>query len=126
MGGVTTSEFAIFMAHDAETAFVNGADLSAILAACATVETYLRIEAIGETKASSSFKELVEKSELPSDLKSSLDKVRIFRNRWVHVRDPSDDRRLLKHSQSVMWEIAEHADLAIKCMIQSVCSNPWI
>ncbi len=116
----------MFMARDAETAYISGADLSAILAACATVETYLRTEFIGETKASATFKDLIDRSDFSTQLKGDLEKLRIYRNRWVHVRYPSDDAKLLQHPGIVLSEIAEHADLAVKCMIQSICSNPWV
>ncbi len=125
-GGVTTSEFAIFMAYDAETAFINGADLSAILAACATIETYLRTESIGDAKASFTFKELIDRSVFSNKLKDELETLRIYRNRWVHVRDPSDDGKLISHPHVISSQIAGYADLAMRCMIQSLCSNPWV
>jgi hypothetical protein len=123
-GGVTTSEFAIYMARDAETAFVSGAELSAILAACATIETYLRTELIGEIRTSATLAQLIEKSEFPADLKTDLERLRLYRNRWVHVRDPAEDKKLLEHPGIVEAEIAEYADLAVRSMIRAICSNP--
>jgi uncharacterized protein YutE (UPF0331/DUF86 family) len=125
-GGVTFTEFATFMANDAETAFEAGADLAAILAACSTIETYVRWEILGEEHARTTFKKLIEQSDLQDDLKDDLQKLREFRNRWVHVHDAGKDEVLLERPHEVWGEISEHAEFAMKCMIRTLCSNQWV
>jgi 3-keto-L-gulonate-6-phosphate decarboxylase len=122
-GGLTLSEYATFMAENAEAAFLAGADLATLLAACATIETYLRAELGAER---SSFCDLINESDLPDDLIKALHQIRIFRNRWVHVHDPDDDEALLASPEIVLSEIESHAILSFKSMVRTLCSNQWV
>jgi hypothetical protein len=77
LGGVVISEWSTFLAKDAELAFCSGANLAAILAAQAAIESHLRYEYFDpiETKGWGLYR-LLENVQLPLGLKSNLHKLR--------------------------------------------------
>jgi len=97
LGGVVLSEWSTFLARDAETAFCAGANLAVILAAQAAIESHLRYEYFeeSETKGWGLYR-LLEVVPLPPDLRDDIHELRQFRNQWVHVKDPSQDKQLLE------------------------------
>jgi len=118
-GSVFTSEWSVFLARDAETAYCKGANLAAILAAIAAIETWLR------WGYSSSFPkkyptlfEMIEESDFPDDLKNELHMLRKYRNKWVHVDNPDDDETLVSKPEYVESEMENRAKSAIKLMLQ--------
>ena len=127
LGGVILSEWSTFLAKDAELAFCSGANLAAILAACAAIESHLRYEYFDpvQTKGWGLYR-LLENARLPLDLKDSLHKLRQFRNRWVHVEDPTQDDHLLKKSEYYEKELEEMAKLAIKSMLRVLYMEQWV
>jgi hypothetical protein len=127
LGGVALSEWTTFLARDSETAYCSGAYLSSILSAQAAIESHLRYDYFysAETKGWSFF-ELIEKSDLDDDLKNELHILRKFRNKWIHVNDPSNDEDLLERPAYYENELADFSTMTIKTMLKILYSNPYI
>ena len=127
LGGVILSEWSSFLARDAETAFCAGANLAAILAAQAAIESHLRYEYFDsrQTKGWGLYR-LLEEAPLPNDLKDDLTKLRYFRNRWVHVKDPVQDEDLLEKPEYYETELEEMARMAIKSMLRVLYMEQWV
>lgn len=117
LGGVILSEWATFLACDAETAFIAGADLAALLAAQAAMEAHLRYEYGGDSHGGG-FAQLIEQSPLMDGLKQRLHGLRRYRNKWVHVRDPNDDERLLAAPEAARDELSQMATFAMRLLIE--------
>lgn len=119
LGGVMLSEWSTFLARDAELAFCSGANLAAVLVAQAAVESHLRYEYFDpvQTRGKGLYR-LLEYTPLPVDLKDDLHKLRQFRNRWVHVEDPTQDDHLLEMPGYYEAELEDMAKLAIKSMLR--------
>lgn len=119
LGGVVLSEWSTVLAKDAELAFCSGANLAAILAAQAAIESHLRYEYFDpvQTKGWGLYR-LLENVQLPLGLKSNLHKLRQFRNQWVHVEDPAHDADLLNKPEYYLSELEEMAELAIESMLK--------
>jgi len=126
-GGVIISEWSIFLVKDAELAFCSGDNLGAILAAQAAVESHLRYEYFDpvETRGWGLYR-LLEHAPLPIDLKDDLHKLRQFRNRWVHVENPSQDDELLEKPEYHEAELEKMATLAIRSMLRRIYSEQWV
>jgi hypothetical protein len=127
LGGVTLSVWTEFLAKDSETAYCSGAYLSSILSSQAAIESHLRYDYFNslETKGWSFF-ELIEKSGLDDILKNELHNLRKYRNKWIHVNDPSNDVDLLERPEYYENELADFASLTIKTMLKILYSNPFI
>jgi hypothetical protein len=119
LGGVILSEWSTFLARDAETAFCSGANLAAILAAQATIESHLRYEYFDSatTKGWGLYK-LLEEAPIPDNLRIKLHELRRFRNKWVHVKDPARDQHLLEKPEYHEEELERIAKQAIESMLQ--------
>lgn len=127
LGGVILSEWTTFLVRDAEIAFCSGANLSSILACQAAVESHLRFDYFDPTKSKGwSFYSLIEKSEFEIEVKSELHELRKFRNKWVHVNDPTNDQDLLERPDFYENELEEFSKKAIKTMLKVLYSNPFI
>lgn len=126
-GGVTLSEWSSFLTRDAMTAWCSGANLAAILSAQAAVESHLQYEYFGpeQSKGWGLFR-MLQEAPLEEDLSDALDKLRKFRNRWVHVDDPSDDQDLLKRPEYHEGEIEDMAKLAIESMMRVLYAEQWL
>jgi hypothetical protein len=87
---VEISVWAHFLIVDSDAAFVNGADLAAFMAALCGIETQLRFDhsVPGQRLR---FADLIDQSQLSSELKRELHELRRYRNKWVHVSDPWDE-----------------------------------
>ncbi|HEY3567563.1 MAG TPA: hypothetical protein VGP73_06490 [Thermoanaerobaculia bacterium] len=126
-GGVMLSEWSTFLAKDAETAFCSGASLAAILAAQAAVESHLRYEYLDPFAAKGwGLYQMLDNVPLPVDLKDDLHRLRRFRNRWVHVEDPSQDEHLLERPEYHSLELEEMAKLAMRSMLRVLYSEQWL
>lgn len=122
-GGVILSEWAAFLIRDADIAFVGGAYLASIITGLAGVETYLRGES-GEYKQR--FVELIDESELETDLKQELHALRKYRNKWVHVADPINDTSLLESPNRYEEELEEMARRCAVALRRTIYTNPWV
>ncbi len=85
-GGVILSEWATFLIKDADLAFASGANLASILTSLAAVETHLRGEGGLREKR---LIDLIEEAHLEDDLKKELRILRKYRNKWIHVAEPT-------------------------------------
>ena len=122
-GGVTLSEFSTFLVQDADLAFCAGADLAALLAAQAAMETHLRHEHGAER--GEGFAALIDRSDLPSDLATRLHEVRRYRNGWVHVADPDADAHLLDQPERNREELARMATVAMRALYEVIFLYQW-
>lgn len=114
-GGVILSEWTTFLVKDAESAFCADANLSSILSCQAAIESHLRYEYFDPKESKRwGFYDLIEKSSLPTDLKTELHELRKFRNKWVHVENPFDDSDLLKRPAYHEQELAQFAKKSIR------------
>jgi hypothetical protein len=122
-GGVIISEWAAFLIRDADIAFVNGANLSSIIASLAAIEAYLRSENMSGSKR---FVELIIGSDLNEDLKQELHVLRKYRNKWVHVAAPWDDAFLLSSPELLEKELDQMARRSIIALRRTMYSSPWV
>lgn len=127
LGGAMLSEWTTFLAKDAEIAFCSGAYLSSILASQAAIESHLRFDYFdsNETKGWS-FYDMIEKSDLESELKNELHNLRKYRNKWVHVNDPSDDNELLERPEYYEAELSDFSKITIKTMLKILYNNQFV
>jgi hypothetical protein len=124
LGGVILSEWTTFLAKDAETAFCSGAYLASILVSQSAIESHFRYDYfnLADTKRWS-FYDLIEKANLDSELKKELHNLRIYRNKWVHVNDPSNDNELLERPEYYEAELEEFSKSTIKTMLKILYIN---
>lgn len=126
-GGVILSEWTAFIVRDAETAFCSGANLSAILACQAAIESHLRFDYFDPMQTKGwGFYQLIENNDLDNALKQDLHELRKYRNKWVHVNDPHDDNDLLERPEYYENELENVAKKAIRTMLKTLYSNPWV
>lgn len=123
-GGVILSEWCAFIVKEADIAFVHGAFLASILTAVSGVETYLRSE-YGSLRKESLF-DLIDKANIAQNVKKDLQKLRKYRNKWVHVNDAWDDTELLNTPDKFEKELEKMAFFAVKTMRKTIYGNPWI
>ena len=123
-GGVILSEWCSFIVRETDTAFVNGANLASILTAVSGIETYLRSEYAQNSK-DSLFK-LINESPLDDGLKSDLQRLQKYRNKWVHVDEPWNDGSLLNTQDAQEKELEKMAFLAARLLRQTIYESPWI
>ncbi len=126
-GGVILSEWTTFLVKDAETAFCADANLSSILSCQAAIESHLRYEYFDPKESKRwGFYDLIEKSLLPTGLKTELHELRKFRNNWVHVENPSDDSDLLKRPEYHENELAQFAKKSIRTMLTALYAEQFL
>lgn len=127
MGGVMLSEWSTFLIRDADEAFCNGANLATILVSQAAVESHLRYEYVDNPATIKlSFYTLIEQSPLSSSLKTDLHKLRKYRNKWVHVNDPGEDKDLIERPEYYEQELEEMAVLAIRVLREVIYQEQWL
>jgi len=127
VGGVILSEWSTFLVREAETAFCNGANLAAILVAVAGIESHLRFEYFSDpSERKYRLYDLIENAPIPPELKEDLHKLRKYRNKWVHVEEPSHDEELLSRPKYVEEELEKMAQTAIKALLQTIYLEQWL
>lgn len=122
-GGVVLSEKCAFLVRNVDLAFVHEAPLAAILTAVAAIETQLRAEHSG---ARVRLIDLVNTSDLASEVKGEIHSLRRFRNEWVHVDEPWEDDAFLKAPELAEQQLLEMARRAVVVLRRVVYHNPWI
>lgn len=126
-GGFVLSEWTTFLAKDAEMAFCADANLASILACQAAIESQLRFDYFNSTESKSwGFYQLIENASLNAELKMELHELRTFRNKWVHVKDPSNDSDLLERPEYHENELFLVAKKSIRTMLKTLYNEPWI
>jgi hypothetical protein len=123
-GGVILSEWCSFIVREADTAFVGSAHLATIVTAMAGIETYLRSEY--QTSRRNTLHDLIEQSGLKDSLKEDIHALRRFRNRWVHVDNPTEDRELLDAPGKFEQELERMAYAAIRTLRMTIYENQWL
>ena len=123
-GGVMLSEWSTFLIRDADVAFASGANLAALLTSLAGVESHLKYE-YGESKRER-LVDLIDKAPIESDLSQDLHRLRKYRNKWVHVDEPSQDEHLLSNPEENEQELETMATLAIKSLRRTIYTEQCI
>jgi hypothetical protein len=122
-GGVILSEWATFLVKEADLSFVGSAYLASIITAIAGIETHLRAEGgFGKQR----LVDLIAQADLHPDLKSELQVLRKYRNKWVHVSEPWEDNALLQFSAKHEAELEEMAKRCLVALRQTIYTNPWV
>ncbi|HOX30907.1 MAG TPA: hypothetical protein PLB91_01180 [Spirochaetales bacterium] len=124
IGCVVISEWCSFISREAETAYAKGAFLAAILTAVSGIETYLRSEY--STTGKECLFELIDGSPISVDLKDHLHKLRKYRNKWVHVDSPWDDRLPLQKTDEIEMELEQMSFFAVSCLLQTLYENQGV
>ncbi len=125
VGGVVLSEWCAFITREADSAYAKGAFLGAILTACCAIETHLRGESATE-RSKAGFAEMINGSDLDQTIIAELHALRRFRNKWVHVNEPWEDRYLLASPETATDEIEAFAGVAMRLMRLTLYDNPWL
>jgi hypothetical protein len=123
-GGALLPEWCALIVREADVAFAAGSYLASILAAVSAIETYLR----AESGASSDMRlaDLIDHSWLSPDLRSDLHHLRRYRNRWVHVKNPTDDGSLLEDPDPVTRELETMAHFGARALRRTIYSSQWV
>jgi hypothetical protein len=98
--------------------------LASILTAVSGIETYLRSEYSSLNK-DTLFK-LINSAPIDVQLKGDLHTLRTYRNNWVHVEEPWQDRELERTSEPLMAELEDMALFAAKTLRRLLYENQWI
>ena len=123
-GGVVLSEWCAFLIRESDEAFAAGAYLSSLLTTMSAIETFLRSEShIGRKKR---LVDLIEHSGLELELINTLNDLRLYRNRWVHIEDPWDDDELLTSPEAMEQELASKALVGVRALRRVLYSNQWV
>ena len=126
-GGVILSEWTTFLVKDAETAFCSGANLASILTCQAALESHFRYDYFREEESKGwGFYKLIENSSLDKNLKVELHDLRRYRNKWVHIENPSNDSDLLERPEYHEDELFEVAKKSLRTMLKTLYSMPWV
>lgn len=123
-GGVVLSEWCAFLVRESDEAFEAGAYLASLLTALAAIETFLRSEVPGGKKKR--LVDLIEASGLDPQLIGTLSDLRLYRNKWVHVDDPSNDEELLRSPEVIEQELESKAFAGIRALRRVVYSRQWV
>ncbi|MFC3653738.1 hypothetical protein ACFONN_19440 [Dyella humi] len=122
-GGVILSEWCTFIIRDSDMAFVGGAHLSCILTAVSGIETYLRSEyGTGKDR----LMDLINNSLIDQNLKDDIHRLRLYRNKWVHVGEPWDDELPLTRPEQIEQELEQMAFFAVKALRNTIYENQWV
>ena len=122
-GGVMLSKWFTLLIRDADVAFTTGANLAALLTALAGIESHLKYE-YSEKKRECHIV-MIDKAPIDEGLRLNLHRLRIYRNTWVHVDDPSDDETFLPELWKHEREFEGMAILAIKSLRRTICNEQW-
>lgn len=123
-GGVILPEWCSFIVREADIAFTAEANLASILTAVSAIETYLKAEY--STTGNEKLVKLIDQASIDPDLRTDLHTVRRFRNKWVHVDDPWDDKMLIEMPDDYEDELANMAFFAMRCLRRTIYENPIV
>lgn len=123
-GGVILSEWCSLIVRESDTAFASGAFLAAILTAVSGIETYLRSEYTDTGKER--LVELINKAGIDENLKNDLHTLRKYRNKWVHIESPWEDKALLEQPTVIEDELEKMAFFALRVLRRTIYENPWV
>lgn len=123
-GGVILPEWCSIIVQQADIAFVNGAHLALILTAVSAIETYLRAEY--SVSGKERLVDLIDRLPGVPRLRSDLHSLRKYRNSWVHVDDPWNDRSIFENPGAYEAELEEMAMRSAKLLREVVYRSPWV
>lgn len=123
-GGVILSEWCSFITCQSDIAFAGGAYLASILTAVSGIETYLRAEY--STGEKCRLHDLIDNSPIDKNLKRDIHILRKYRNKWVHVDEPWEDKHLLEAPGKAEKELEEMAVFSARVLRRTIYENPWI
>lgn len=123
-GGAIISEWCCFIVRECDYAFAAGANLATIITAVAAIETYLRAEFASGQRIR--LAELIDQAPITKELRHDIHKLRRYRNTWVHVATPEDDRAILDKPEMYDAELEEWAKLAQRTLRQTIYENPLV
>jgi hypothetical protein len=122
-GAVILSDWCTFIIQEADTAFINGANLASILTAVAGIETHLRAENLHLKHER--LVTLIDNSGFDEDLKQELHALRRYRNRWVHIDEPWEEDSLLGSAENAQVELERMAIVAAKSLRRTIYQDQW-
>ncbi|MEJ8561330.1 hypothetical protein QTO30_08925 [Yoonia sp. GPGPB17] len=123
LGGYVISEWATLMSYEAHTCFTSGADISTIILAASTCETYLQSE-LGHERMT--FADLIDASGLEDDLQFQLHTLRRKRNGWVHPDKVRTSKELGCYSEAYTPELLDDAKHSYSTMLRTLFSFPLV
>ena len=123
-GGATMSEWCALIVRDCDYAFVGGANLATVITATAAIETYLRAEYAGGKRIR--LADLIDSAPIQQGLREDIDRLRRYRNRWVHVATPEDDDEILENTGEYEDQLEEWAKLAQRILRRTIYENQWV
>ena len=123
-GGVILSEWCSFIVRETDTAFVKGAHLASILTAVSAIETYLRSEY--SVTGKERLIDLINQSNINTELKADLHSLRKYRNKWVHIDEPWNDASLLERPEETEQELERMAFFATRALRSTIYDNQWV
>ena len=123
-GSVILPEWCSFIVRETDIAYANEAYLASILTAVSGIETYLRSEH-SETGKERLF-DLIDRASINDELKKDLHILRKYRNKWVHVDDPWDDKKLLEFPEQTEDELRKMSFFAVRTLRKTIYENQWI
>lgn len=123
-GQVFLSEWCAFIVGEADTAFVRGAFLAAILTAVAGIETYLRAEYRASERKG--LNDLINDAAIDEELRQDLHTLRKYRNQWVHINDPWNADKPMHSPEELRDELERTALFAVTTLRRLMYDHQWI
>lgn len=124
LGGVLLSEWCNLIVREADTAFAHGAYLASILTAVSGIEAYLRSEAREDSRRP--LVDLISATVTDPELVADLHRLRLYRNRWVHVEAPWEDGEVLAAPEKFEAELEEMAFFAARVLRRTIYSDQFV
>lgn len=123
-GGATMSEWCVLIVRECDYAFVAGANLATIITAVAAIETYLRAEYACNHRIH--LTDLIDQSPINQSLRDQIHNLRKYRNKWVHISSPENDKKVLNSGENYEKELEGWAKLAQRILRLTSYENKFI
>ena len=69
---------------------------------------------------------MINTAHISATLRDELQKLRRYRNKWVHVDEPWEDRSLLEFPKLCEEELEAMAFVAMRLLRSTIYTNPWV
>ena len=70
--------------------------------------------------------ERIDDANFPEDLKNDLHELRRYRNGWVHVDDPGNDRIVVESPEKIELELERMAVFAARILRRVLYRDQWV
>ena len=70
--------------------------------------------------------DLINQSPIEQGLRDDIHKLRVYRNKWVHVATPEDDQAILDSPEVYEEELETWAMLAQRTLRRTIYENQWV